>query len=97
MKFTCNIKDLEAAIQTARSRDPAYEPGRGESSVTTVDLDVTPTMIATGPVAEVVIVNTQNKAWVERLIYTMERAGLRVSEDYLTNSPLARILVFTEK
>ena len=40
MKINFSIPALEEAISTARHRDPAYEPGRSTSSVTTVELDV---------------------------------------------------------
>lgn len=39
MKTTFSIQALEEAISAARHRDPAYEPGRSTSSVTTVEID----------------------------------------------------------
>ena len=46
--------------------------------------------------AEVVIVNTKNKEWVAKLIYSLEKAGLKLREDYLAPDRLERTLVFSE-
>lgn len=51
---------------------------------------------AVGPV-EVVIVNAKNCRWIARLQYTLERAGLVLTEDYQINGGQDRILVFNEK
>lgn len=98
MRVLMAIKELEEAIEKARYADPAYEPGRGESSVKSVTLDFS-VFCATndGQVGEVVIANSQNKEWVSRLVYSLERAGFKLTEDYPASIGSDRILVFNEK
>lgn len=44
---------------------------------------------------EIIIVNSENKEYVSRLEYSLGRAGLIKTEDYITGSD--RTLVFREK
>lgn len=46
---------------------------------------------------EVVIVNCRNREWVSKLIYSMEKAGLKKTEDYSSASQTSRTLVFSEQ
>jgi len=46
-------------------------------------------------VLEVVIVNTRQRDWISKLIYSMQKAGLSLQEDYVLNTA-DRVLVFTE-
>ena len=97
MKVTLTIADLEAAIEKAKYADPAYEPGRSASSIKTLDLDITGAAPISTVAAEVVIVNCKNREWVSRLIYTLEKAGLMLREDYMADNKIDRTIVFSEK